>query len=139
LQQAVPVQRHPPKRDSKLVVGTTGWEPIALPAKAEAVLGDAGALGLRDALASTTLRLDSSFADFDFEADEREAADRTVSVVFAAVLVMDLGFGVAFAFVRRAEDEAFFRAVSWFAVSLVRFPENSRVKKLPEFDSSCAL
>jgi hypothetical protein len=126
---------------SKLVVGTTGWELVALPAKAEVVLGDTGALGLRDALASTTLRLDSSFADFDFEADEREAADRTVSVVFAAVLVMDLGFGVgfAFAFVRRAEDEAFFRAVSWFAVSFVRFPENSRVKKLPEFDSSCAL
>jgi len=120
------------------VVGTTGWEPVALPAKAEAVLGDTGALGLRDARASTTLRSDSSFADFDFETeDKREAVDRAVSVVFAAVLVRDLGF--AFAFIRWAEDEAFFRAVSWFAVSLVRFPENSRVKKLPEFDSSCAL
>ena len=116
------------------MVGTTGWEPVALPAKAEAVLGDTGALGLRDALASTTLRLDSSFADSDFEAcDEREAVGRAVSVVFAAVFV------VAFALVRLAEDEASFRAVSWFAVSLVRFPENSRVKKLPEFDSSCAL
>jgi hypothetical protein len=88
------------------------------------VLGDAGALGLRDALASTTLRWDSSFADSDFE---------------VAVLVADRGFGVAFALVRRAEDEAFFRAVSWLAVSLVRSPENNRVKKLPEFDPACAL
>jgi hypothetical protein len=98
------------------------------------VPGDSGAFGLRDALASTTLRLDSSFADSDFEADdEREAVARAVSAVFAAVFV------VAFALARLAEDEASLRAVSWFAASLVRFPENSRVKKLPEFDSSCAL